>query len=48
MGTFYGDAKIKIESVKGYTGFVLWIDGVKVKETGTYSLEYTYKAPNKY
>lgn len=41
-GTFKRDLKIELRAVKGYSGFILWIDGVKVAETSLNHLEYNY------
>ena len=42
-GTFSGDTHFKLNSVKGYVGFRLFIDGKLVKETGKYSMEYYFR-----
>lgn len=42
-GTFKGNAKFEISYVKGYSGFTLWIDGKKVKDTEFGTLKYNYQ-----
>jgi len=42
-GTFKGNASFEISTIKGYSGFTLWIDGNKVKEVSAGVLKYDFK-----
>ena len=43
-GVFNGNAQFEISYIKGYSGFILWIDGRKVAETSSGTLKYNYQS----